>query len=114
MAYKGMIYIGTKAKVTLSANYTNSGPASLLAGVGWRGGEFSNAAVLAPGTSGTLELNCEKEGLLKIEVDFSVESDSGMLVVERGDLKSHEKAITGDVVWRYSVVEPPKPARGTT
>lgn len=108
MAYKGIVYIGTTAKVTLSANSTNSGPASILAGVGWRGGEFTDAAVLAPGASGTLKLKCEKEGLLRIEVDFSAESDAGKLEVERGQLKRHEKAITGDVVWRYSVVEPPK------
>ena len=109
MAYKGMIYVGTKAKVTLSVNTANAGPASVLAGVGWRGGEFSNAAILAPGASGTLELKCEKEGLLRIEVDFSEESDSGKLEVERGKLKPQVKTITGDVVWRYSVVEPPKP-----
>jgi hypothetical protein len=106
MAYKGMIYVGTTAKVTLSPSKTNSGPTSILAGVGWRGGEFSEAAILAPGASGTLELKCDKEGLLRIEVDFSEESDAGKLEVERGTLKRQTKTITGDVVWRYSVVEP--------
>ena len=109
MAYKGMIYIGSTAKVTLSVNYTNAGPASLLAGVGSRQGEVTDAVELAPGASGTLKLECDEEGLLRIEVDFSVETDSGKLEVDRGELKRHEKAITGDVVWRYSVVKPPKP-----
>lgn len=112
MAYKGMIYVGTTAKVTLSPNNANSGPASILAGVGWRGGEFSDAAILAPGASGTLELKCDKEGLLRIEVDFSEESDSGKLEVERGKLRRQAKTITGDVVWRYSVVDPPPPDGG--
>jgi hypothetical protein len=112
MAYKGMIYIGSKVKVTLSTNSRNSDPALLFAGVGSREAEVTEGVVVVPGMSETLTLHCKKKGFVRIEVDFSAESDSGKLLVERGTLKGQEKAITGDVVWRYAVVDPPKTAEG--
>lgn len=105
MAYMGLIHAGTGVRVTLAAKATNSGTALLAAGVGSRGGEESQLVTVAPGGSETLTIRCEKEGLFKIEVDFKLETDSGTLEVERGDLPHHQGNITGDKVWRYSVVQ---------
>ena len=105
MAFMGLIQMGTDVRITLSSNFTNAGSALLAAGVGRAGGEDSQITTVAPGGGKTLTLRCEEEGLLKIEVDFTLESDSGRLEVERGALPPHRENITGDKVWRYAVVE---------
>jgi hypothetical protein len=103
MVYRGDITANTMAEIKLLADFSNTGSAVIVAGVGAFGGDAKvQSAVVAPGGSGTLTLKTPTEGILKIFVDFPMDDDSGRVEVKAGAFSDGD-SISGDTIWTYSV-----------
>jgi len=105
MAFKGSIAAGGTVSVTLALNFTAKGPAPLLAAFGRSegGGTAEDGTVIAPGSSDGIELDVDAKGMLRIVVDMSDESDSGMLTVAADGSVVSSEAIMGDTTWVYTI-----------
>jgi hypothetical protein len=104
MSFRGDIPANTMAEVKLSADFSNSGNAILMAGSGPFGSDpTGKSTVVAPGGSDTLKIQTPNEGIVKVVVDFSDDDDSGVLEVKTSGGFKDGDPIAGDTSWTYSV-----------
>jgi hypothetical protein len=99
--FKGVIQKNTPVSADLSVDGGASGPAILFIGFGSREGGQSDSTVVAPGASATLSLTPKTQGVFRVLVDLSSESDRGQLGLRP---VTPAEPISGDTTWGYAVV----------
>jgi len=104
-SYRGDIPPNTTATIRFLADFSSSGTAILMAGSAAFGGTpTTKSAVVAPGGSGTLDIPVPKDGIVKVDVDFRADDDSGRLDVSTTNGFKDGDSVVGDQSWTYSIV----------
>ena len=98
--FKGTIAEGTTVTAKFSLDRSGSGTAALLIAYSAGNGGESDGAVVAPGATGSASVAPNTQSMLRVFVDVSSESDTGMLEVTP---VTAEEAVTGDTTWTYAV-----------
>lgn len=104
-SFRGDIPPNTTATIRFLADFSNSGTAILMAGsTSFGGAPTAKSVVVAPGGSGSLDIPVPQDGIVKVDVDFRADDDSGRLEVSTAGGFADSDPVIGDQSWTYSVV----------
>ena len=103
--FKGNIKAGA-ISATFHSDVANVDPDLLIARYADSSGGNAQAAhvSVAPGGSGTVNVNAPKPGLLEVIVDTGHADETGQLQVMSNGVMRDDEAIVGPVRWVYTVV----------
>jgi hypothetical protein len=106
MPFKGNIRKGSHVVAQLSLAPDVSGSALIaIAFTDNDGASGDDSMSVAPGATGTCSVRTHEgpNGRLRVFVDFSLEADTGQLIVRVDGADRHNETITGDTTWAYSL-----------
>lgn len=103
-SYRGRIAPRKQVTVTLSADFSNTGAALLMAGAaGFTTPAVGDAVEVVPGGTKSIRFKNPANGTMVINIDFADEEDSGKLEVTVGETLRDEGAVQGDTDWSYLI-----------
>jgi len=103
--FKGNIKVGS-VSATFMSDFSNVDPDLLIERYADTSGGSAQAphATIAPGGSGTVNVNAAKPGLLEVLVDTGHDTESGRLQVTSNGVMRSDEPILGPVRWVYTVI----------
>jgi hypothetical protein len=102
--FRGVIKAGSSVEARFSSDFSNSGAAHLLIGLGrFAGGSETDSDTTAPGGTAKVRLEDPGEGMLEVLLDAAFESEGGRLEVLVDGESRDDEAVFGDTRWTYSV-----------